>query len=131
MLGGFGGLFVFEFLTAVAAGHCSQTFGSGIFLGVDGGIGRRCGRIIFPGFNLGAILLGKNLRLLQIFVGINVRIFFLLRGLAGFFGAGGFSDGLRIGSRILGAGRQREQGSGRAETESYTEAEWPAGGPSR
>jgi len=69
--------------------------------------------------------------LLQIFVGVDVRIFFLLRGFTGFFGAGSFGDGLRIGLRILCARGQRQQGSGRAEIESYTEAEWPAGGPSR
>ena len=57
--------------------------------------------------------------------------FFLLRSFAGFFGAGGFGDGRRIGLRILRAGRKRKQGTGRAEKESYTEAEWPAGGPSR
>lgn len=94
----------FQLLTAVTAGDFSQTFGCGILLGVDGG---RCGRIIFAGFDLGAILLGENLRLLQILIRINVSIFFLLRGFAGFFGAGGFGDGLRIGLRILGAGWQR------------------------
>jgi len=134
LLRGFGGLGVFEFLAAVTAGDFSQTFGSGIFLGVDGGIGwsgGRCGRIIFAGFDLGAIVLGEDLRLLQIFVGVDMGIFFLLRGFAGFFLTRSFGDGLRIGLRILGAGRQRKQGSGRAETESYAEAKRPAGGPSR
>ena len=56
---------------------------------------------------------------------------FLLRGFAGFFGAGGFGDGLRIGLRILRTGRQCEQGSARAQAKSYAEAEWPAGGPSK
>ena len=119
---------------AVTASDFAQAFGSGIFLGVDGGIGRgggRCGRIILAGFDLGAIVLSENLRLLQIFVGINVRPVFLLRGLAGFFGAGCFGNGLRIGLRILRSRRQRKQGSRRAEIERYTEAEWPAGGPSR
>jgi hypothetical protein len=87
------GLRIFEFLAAIAAGYFSQTFGSGILFGVDGRIGRlvgRGGRIIF--LDARAILLGKNLRLLQIFVGVNVRVFFLLRGLAGFFLAGGVGD---------------------------------------
>jgi hypothetical protein len=75
--------------------------------------------------------LSENLRLLQIFIGINVRLVFLLRGLAGFFGASGFGDGLRIGLRILSTQARGHQRSGRAEIESYTEAEWPAGGPSR
>ena len=129
-----GGLGVFEFLTAVATGDFSQTFGSGIFLGANGGIGRsdgRCGRIICAGFDLGTIVLGEDLRLLQIFVGVDVGIFFLLRGFAGFFLAGGFGDGLRIGLRILGAGRHRKQRSGREEAENGAEAECPAGGPSK
>ena len=134
LLGGFGGLLVFEFLAAVTAGDFAEAFGSGIFLGADGGIGRssgRCGRIIFAGLDSRTILLGEDLRLLQIFIRINVRIFFLLRGFAGFFGARGFGDGWRIGLRILGAGRQREQGSGCTKKERYAEAEWPAGGPSK
>ena len=110
LLGGFGGLRVFEFLAAIAAGDFAETFRSGVFLSVNDGISRSGGlrgRIIFAGFDLRAILLGENLRLLEIFVGIDVGIFFLLRGFAGFFDAGGFGDGLRIGLRILGTGRKR------------------------
>ena len=93
----FGSLRIFELLATVAAGDLSQTFGSGIFLGVDGRLGRssgRCGGIAFACFNAGAILLGEDLRLLQIFVGVDVGIFFLLRCLARFFLASGFGDGL-------------------------------------
>jgi len=64
LLGGFGGLRVFESLAAITASDFSQTFRSGIFLGVDGGAGRssgRCGRIIFAGFDLGAIALREDL----------------------------------------------------------------------
>lgn len=92
---GCGGLRIFEFLAAIAAGYFTQTFGSGILFGADGRIGRlvgRGGRIIFAGLDARAILLCKNLRLLQIFVDVNVRVFFLLRGLAGFFLAGGVGD---------------------------------------
>jgi len=65
--GGFGGLRKLKLPAAVAAGHFSQTFGSGIFLGIDGRIGRFAGsrgRIIFARFDPGAILRGENLRLL-------------------------------------------------------------------
>ncbi len=88
----FGGLRSFEFLAAVTAGYFAETFGSRTFFGVDGRIGRlvgRSGRIIFAGLDASAILLGENLRLLQIFVGVDVGIFFRLCGLAGFFLAGG------------------------------------------
>jgi len=64
---GFGGLGIFEFLAAVTAGDFSQTFRSGFFFGVDRRLNRfvrRCGRIIFAGFDARAILLRKNLRLL-------------------------------------------------------------------
>ena len=67
MLGGFGGLRIFEFLAAVTASYFSQAFGSGILFGVDGGLNRFVGRragIIFASFDAGAILLRENLRLL-------------------------------------------------------------------
>jgi hypothetical protein len=95
MLGGFSGLRIFEFLAAVTAGYFSQTFGCRILFGVHSGLNRirgRCSGIIFAGFEAGAILLGENLRLLQIFVGINVGFLFLLRGLADFFLAAGFGN---------------------------------------
>lgn len=67
LLCSFGGLCVFQFLAAVTAGDFSQTFRSGIFFGVDGGISRHGGRgrrIIFAGLDLGAIVLREDLRLL-------------------------------------------------------------------
>ena len=64
LLRGFGGLRSIQLLVAVTASHFAQTFRGGIFLGVDGGIGRsggRCGRTILAGFDLGAIALRENL----------------------------------------------------------------------
>ena len=52
--------------------------------------------------------MGENLRLLQIFVGINVGIFFLLSGFARFFLARGFGDLLSVLWRILRAARRCE-----------------------
>ena len=121
---GFGGLRIFELLAAVTSSDFSQTFRSGIFFGVDGGLGRsggRCRRIIFAGFDARAILLRENLRLLQIFIRINVRVFFLLRLFARFFLARGFGNGRRIRLGILRAGRQSQQRCGCAETREYAE----------
>src|SRR4029077_21002706 len=54
----------------------------------------RCG-LIFPGFNLLAILRGKNFRALQIFICVNVFGLFLLRFFAGVFLPGGTGNILR------------------------------------
>ena len=131
----FGGLGIFEFLAAVAASDFAEAFGSGILFGIEGRLNRICyGRssgIIFTGFDAGAILLGENLRLLQIFVGINVGFFFLLRCLARFFLARGFRSLLGVLLPILRAGRQRKKRSGGGQAHQDAQAEWPVGGPSR
>jgi len=113
---GFGGSGIFELLVAVTSSDFSQTFRSGICFGVDGGLGRsggRCRRIIFAGFDARAILLRQDLRLRQIFVGINVRFVFLLRRFARFFLARGFGNGRRIRLGILRAGRGSQERIGR------------------
>lgn len=100
------GLCVFSFFSAVTAGHFTETFGIRIFPGVDR---RRNGsfgchdRAMLAGFDARATLLNQDLRLLQIFVGVNVSFFFLLRGFAGFFLAGGLGNLLVI---LLSAARR-------------------------
>lgn len=131
---GFGGLGAFEFLAAVTAGDFSEALRIGILFGVDRGLNRirrRCRGIIFASFDAGAILLGENLRLLQIFVGINVSFFFLLRGLARFFLARGFGDLRRVLHLLLSKSGQGQHRSGCAEKEQDAKAEWQVEGPSR
>jgi hypothetical protein len=48
--------------------------------------------LFFPRFQLSAIFGRKNLRLLQIFVGVNVLGFFLLVFFSGLFLPGGLSN---------------------------------------
>jgi hypothetical protein len=52
--------------------------------------------LIFPGFDLRAILRRKNLGTLQIFFGVNVLEFFLLRFFAGAFLLGCIGNVLRV-----------------------------------
>jgi hypothetical protein len=69
--------------------------------------------------------------LVEIFVGVDVRLLLRLCGFAGFFGAGGFGDGWGIRLRFLRAGGLGEQRSGRGCAQQDGEAECAAGGPSR
>jgi hypothetical protein len=118
-------LFVRGFFVAVTTGYFAETFRRGIFVGVDSGWNGffRCRRrSMLACFDAGAILLNEDLRLVKIFVGVNVRFFFLLRGFAGFFLAGGFGDLLIV--LLLGAARRGEKRNRRAEKCSGTQADW-------
>jgi hypothetical protein len=94
---GLRGLFRFArcFFLPVTSSNFSQTFRRGTVLDVKRRHSRLVPgirRIILARFGSLAVFVRQNLGLLQVFIGVDVTFFFLLRGLSRFLAARGFGN---------------------------------------